>query len=446
MLPKIRLKKRRCIIYKKGIPFYDAARLIGVSHLFFGTASAEIVDKGNYWEVSGIETKRDEDQIFWVLERLKLAKKEEKIFNNFKELYKTLHEYFAGQKVRRRIKRETLGFKYDAVTQKGTRGVDPLSKYENLAPRSGKEFKDEIPEIAAATVGRAFAALVISRAGRQKDEMHILPVFSTHFVLSGFLNYKRVYQHSAGGYVASVLAAISILLDLTSKKIPVVDFAYTRRVSTQFPVFSESGYLGFEKLCNLWWKAVEENNEERLEILRQIKSFLDATSRPDVDSQNQDLARYLAQFVVMLDVDSLCMIEKIKARIIASGKNIYPALNLFKSKSNLEEVCKMMNLEIKIPEGLVDSVARILSMDEKGWINKLTRLENASNIEQFVTELERMISRGVYVAQTKQERAINDVYRIKQEDLENLLKLQDPRTFRAFKAIFLLSVLSKIKL
>jgi hypothetical protein len=58
------LQKERYLVYKTGLPFYDAARLIGVAHLFFGTASAEVEDKGAYWEVSGIPIQRDKDQFF----------------------------------------------------------------------------------------------------------------------------------------------------------------------------------------------------------------------------------------------------------------------------------------------------------------------------------------------------------------------------------------------
>ena len=59
----IRLQKDHYRVYKTGLPFYDAARLIGVAHLFFGTASAEVEDKGAYWEVSGVSVKRDKYQI-----------------------------------------------------------------------------------------------------------------------------------------------------------------------------------------------------------------------------------------------------------------------------------------------------------------------------------------------------------------------------------------------
>jgi hypothetical protein len=124
--------------------------------------------------------------------------------------------------------------------------------------------------VAAATIGRAFAAYVVSRSKRQTDEVYILPIFRERFVISGFLTYERTFQHLSGGWVAAVMAALSILLDLAAKRLPVIDFAYTREVKgpTRQPIFSSSGYLGLERLCAYWWS----------EIVRERKSTSVATS------------------------------------------------------------------------------------------------------------------------------------------------------------------------
>jgi len=282
--------------------------------------------------------------------------------------------------------------------------------------------------------------------------MYVLPTFSSHIVISGFLDYNRFYQHTAGGFVASVLAAISILLDLTSKKIPVVDFAYTKEVKAgNRPVFSESGYLGFEKLCSLWWEAIKGNNEERLEILRQIKSFLENTGRQDIDNQNQNLARYLADFAVSLDIDSLCMIERLKARILASQQNIYLALNLFNTRKDIEEVRKMIELELpEVPENVSRALAKAMELDEKGWMNQFTRMENAIDFSQFISYVEHIISRGYYRELQEKGRAnIRDAMD-KAIELASTLRslheaLVDEKRFRAWKSIFLMDVLSKMK-
>jgi len=456
MIPKIHLKENTYKVYKTGIPFYDAARLIGVAHLFFGTASAEIEDKGAYWEVKGIDVRRDEEQIEWVIERIRPTQREKGLFQRSGRFaWKELHEYFA--EINKRGRKVELKVEYDAALQIGTRGYDPLRDYRILAPRSTgvreKKFFALFQEVAAATLGRGFAASVISRTKRQREEMYILPIFSSYVVLSGFLDYERFYQHSAGGFVASVLAAISILLDLASKKIPVTDFTYTKEVKGPqgLPISSESGYLGFERLCGLWWKAVEENDEERLKILTQIKLFLENTARQDTDTQNQELACQLANFAVNLDVDSLCMIERLKARILASQQNIYPALNLFKSPKDIKEVKEMVGLELPdVPQEVSQALAKALELDEKGWMNQFTRLENATDFSQLIGYVEHIISRGYYRELQKegQPNIRNAMNRAR--ELASILKelgesLADEKKFRAWKSIFLMDVLSRMR-
>jgi len=466
MIPKIRLKENIYKVYKTGIPFYDAARLIGVAHLFFGTASAEIVDRGAYWEVKGIDVRRDEEQIGWVIERERYKshdfnQKVERgqIERSLKKLYQKINN---NQNVSFDGLPATRGGypalkEFDATLSRGVRGIDPMSNYLLLVSVStkrnprGKKYNIKDEDLATASIGFCFSA--VARSGDCRT--YILPIFRDRIVLSGFLNYNRDFFHNAGQHVSNVCAAISILLDLTSQKLPVTDFVYTSVCGQN--IVLKSGYLGFEKLCKKWWEAVEENDEERLKILTQIKFFLENTARQDTDNQNQDLARHLANFAVSLDVDSLCMIERLKARILASQQNVYPALNLFNTRKDIEEVKKMIELETKIPENLVDCIAAILSLDQKGWMNKLTRLENASSVEQFVTELEYMVSRGVYAAQTpgrtpeeerRKEEVKKAIQNVKDDDLKKLKSenLRDSRTFRAFKAIFLLGVLSKIRI
>lgn len=456
MMPTIHLKKTTYKVYKTGLPFYDAARLIGVAHLFFGTASAEIVDEGAYWEVKGIEVERDEEQIEWILERIRPTQRERSLFQRGNRFaWRELREYFA--EINKRGKKVELKAEYDATLQIGTRGYDPLKDYRILAPRSTgvreKKFFAPFQEVAAATLGRSFAAIAISRTQRQREEMYILPIFSSHIVISGFLDYKRFYQHSAGGFVTSVLAATSILLDLTSKKISVDDFAYTKEVKGPqgLPISSESGYLGFEKLCNLWWKAVGENNEERLGILRQIKSFLENTARQDTDSQNQELARYLANFVVTLDIDSLCMIERLKARILASRQNIYSTINLFRSPKDIMEVKEMVGLELPdVPQEVSQALAKALELDEKGWMNQFTRLENATDFSQLIGYVEHIISRGYYRELQEEGQPNIRTAMNRAKELSSILKglnenLADEKKFRAWKSIFLMDVLSKMR-
>jgi len=458
---KLDLKKETCRVYKTGIAFYDAARLIGVAHLFFGTASAEVEDKGAFWEIRGIKIDRDKRQVEWVIERLNPTNKERQLFVKWNDIVSFFMEHDYNKRTGRR---ESLKAEYDAALQIGTRGPDPLAKYEVLAPRSTgekrKHFQDYFQEVAAATVGRAFAARVINRTKRQTDEMYILPIFEERFVLSGFLEYTRSFSHSSGGYTAAVLAALSILLDLIAKPLPVVDFVYTREVKgpTRQPIFSGSGYLGLRHLCAIWWRAVQEQRQELLALLRNFRNFLNQTSNPNTDEQVQSLARWVADFVANPSVNALEKIEQLKARIFASSQNqnrmgYYDANKLLNKGELIKEVKAMMQPDLPdVPLEVSEAVAKALGFDEKGWMNQFTRLENATNFSQFIQQVERIISRGYYREQQEEGKETNIQQALsKARDLANSLRemaknLQEERTFRAWRALFLLDVLSRVRI
>jgi hypothetical protein len=297
--------------------------------------------------------------------------------------------------------------------------------------------------------------------------MYILPIFRERFVISGFLTYERTFQHSGGSWIAAVMAALSILLDLTVKRLPVADFAYTMEVKdpTRKPIFSSSGYLGLERLCSYWWqRVVEEENERALQLLRNFRQFLRETGGQNVHEQVQHLARWVADFVANPSVDALVKIEQLKARVIASQDKSFPgffeAKMLLGNSQILKEVKNMMGLQIPdVPWQVSEALAKVLSLDEKGWMNHFTRLENAGNFSQFIEQVERMISRGCYreqqekreLQEKKEQQEKREHIRdaiTKAHDLANVLRsieaqLRDERTFRAWKAIFLLDVLSR---
>jgi len=473
MIPKIKihLKESTYKVDKTGIPFYDAARLIGVAHLFFGSASAEIEDRGAYWEVKGIDVRRDEEQIEWIIERERnkshnFNQKIRQIRESLKELYQKINNNqnisFDGLPTARGGYAALVEF--DAALSRGVRGVDPAGNYLLLVSVStqrnprGKKYNIKGEDLATASIGFCFSA--VARSGNCRA--FILPTFifqsnkkhsKKRIVLSGFLNYNRDFFHNAGQHVSNVYAAISILLDLTSQRLPVTDFVYTSVCGQN--VILKSGYLGFERLCSLWWKAVEENDEERLKILTQIKLFLENTARQDTDTQNQELARQLANFAVNLDVDSLCMIERLKARILASqeGKAVKRwALNLFKSPKDIKEVKKMVDVGVPdIPDEVSQALAKALELDRKGWMNQFTRLENATDFSQFLGYVEHIISRGYYEELRKKEEQpnIRNVMN-RAKELAKILKelektLADEKKFRAWKSIFLMDVLSRME-
>jgi hypothetical protein len=462
----ITLRKDRYLVYKTGLPFYDAARLIGVAHLFFGTASAEVEDKGAYWEVRGVSVQRDKDQILWVIERLEPTNKEKRLFEKDDKSFRwdELQGFFSAPRNSREGRKEELKAEYDVALQIGTRGIDPLSKYEVLAPRSTgetkKKFKDYFQEVAAATIGRAFAAYVVSRSNRQTDEVYILPIFRERFVISGFLTYERTFQHLGGGWVAAVMAALSILLDLAAKRLPVIDFAYTREIKgpTRQPIFSSSGYLGLERLCAYWWsEIVQKENQQALLLLRNFRWFLYETRGQNVHEQVQQLARWVAEFVANPSVDALVKIEQLKARILAASQNqnlpgAFEARQLLGYSQLLQEVKNMMSMQLPdIPWQVVEALARALSFDEKGWMNQFTRLENAGNFSQLIQQVEHIVSRGFYREQQEQGQSLNIREALtRARDLANTLReieaqLRDEKAFRAWKAIFLLDVLSRAR-
>jgi hypothetical protein len=462
----IAIRKNRYWVYKTGLPFYDAARLIGVAHLFFGTASAEVEDKGAYWEVSGVHVKRDKDQILWVIERLQPTNKERRLFEKNDKSFRwdELSSFFSTPRNSRKGRREELKAEHDAALQIGTRGIDPLGKYEILAPRSTgetkKKFKDYFQEVAAATLGRAFSAYVESRSKRQIEEIYILPTFSERFAISGFLTYERTFQHSGGGWVAAVMAALSILLDLAAKRLPVIDFTYTREVKgpTRQPIFSSSGHLGLERLCAYWWsEIVQKESQQALRLLRNFRQFLYETRGQNVHEQVQQLARWVADFVANPSVDALVKIEQLKARILGTSQNqnlrgAFEAHQLLGYSQLLQEVKNMMSMQLPdIPWQVAEALARALSFDEKGWMNQFTRLENAGNFSQFIQQLEHIVSRGYYREQQEQGQTpnIREVLTQARELAKTLreieAQLRDEKAFRAWKAIFLLDVLSRAR-
>lgn len=466
MLPeKIKIPKEVYKVYKTGAVFYDTARLIGAAHLFFGTASAQIEDKGAFWELSGAPVKRNESQILWIIEKLNLTNKERRLFEDPKKrtfYWDELTKFFkSGSEAKGRL--EELKAEYDCAFQIGTRSFDPLQKYEILAPRSTgetmKKFKVKFQDLAAATLGRAFSAKATSFTNRQKDRISILPIFKEHFVISGFLDYEKNFTHSASGWVAAVWASVSILLELLNKGLPVVDFVYNREVKgpTGIPVFSESGFLGLEKLCVYW---IENRDDEIIQsLIKHFKRIFSETRGQNTHESVKTLVRYLANFVVNIDVDSISKIQQIKVRLMDTDdvKVRWVGKYLLNKSIYVKEVKKMIeetkDIEIPdIPWQISESLAKALNFKEKGWMNQFTRLENSTNFTQFIQQVEHIISRGIYRKQVESGENLSFSHAlIKAKNLSEKLRsierdLKNEKIFRAWKAIFLLDVLSRAEM
>ena len=106
----------------------------------------------------------------------------------------------------------------------------------------------------------------------------------------------------------------------------------------------------------------------------------------------------------------------------------------------------------EVPWQVSKALAHALGFDKKGWMNQFTRLENAPNFPQFIQQVERIISRGYYREQQEEGGQPNIQQALtKARNMANILRgmdstLQDEKTFRAWKAIFLLDVLSRARM
>jgi hypothetical protein len=77
---RLQIPAEEATVRKTGLPFYDAARLIGAAHLLFGTASVEVRDEGSRWVLRGpkLAQGRQRQQLLWVLRELLPEQREEK--------------------------------------------------------------------------------------------------------------------------------------------------------------------------------------------------------------------------------------------------------------------------------------------------------------------------------------------------------------------------------
>lgn len=329
----------------------------------------------------------------------------------------------------------------DAALLTGVRGADPLASYSRLAPETsdGKAKASENPyEVQACAFGLGYAAR--AQFGKN-NKVLILPIFEGHFVLNGFLDFRRPFKHVAGGDVSTIWAALGILDDLLGRDLPIADFAYNKEVER---TFYEGGSLGFERLCRYW------RNESSRQVLHDVKRFLDKSQGLDKGNQGVDLARTLAHFAAKPTVDELLLIARLKARLLATDSagryapEVAAARALFSEESTTKEAGQMSiegNTLPEIPDRLTWALAKALDDAGKGWMNKFVRLENASTPDRFLAEVERIISRA---AMKPDSRLVYQTFYSESGALTDVFAL-DTRDFRAYKAVFLLQVLSKLR-
>ncbi|MCS6775419.1 MAG: hypothetical protein RMJ43_15775 [Chloroherpetonaceae bacterium] len=443
-MQRIDLNTEYFLVTRTGLAFYDAARVIGVAQLFFGTAEAEVEDRGYAWAIRGLARDRHRaENRLWIGQRLRRFEKKPNNYerlqkvdlNNVWEKWRTyFRDPFAGTEI------DTDGATglMDAACLQGTRGLDP-SQYAHFAAQKGSTLDQPEPELLAALLG-------LSHAARVNNELFLLPVFGDDLnsppgvrypmPTARYWNYERRFQHEGGEQIAAVWAMLSMLECLYDVRLPVADFAYNR---VGRPIF-HSGTMGAERLCRLWRRGARD-------VLIEVSRFLQNTSGEKA-GHGADLARALAAFALNPDAVSLERVVRMKARTMADeeqndAKKAYyarMARMLWQRPEILEEIQNMINTQIPaIPESLCNAVRDALNpkKGEKGWIGGYMKLENATTIHRFVEEAQRLISRA---------RMDRDLYYGPEIDGTTLTALindlaPSPQRYRAFRAAFLLRVL-----
>lgn len=444
-MKRLELPQERLRVRRTGLPFYDAARVIGVAQLFFGTAGAEVRETGFGWEISGVADRTEPPAIrpylqrFWIGERLRRFERKP---NNLDRLvrwqsadagrktkleaqWEAVRDYFQKPFAAPTGTRENTTGLMDSALALGARGSDS-SGYDDFAAQSGTPSQEPEAETLAALLG-------LSHAARVNNAVCVLPIFghpdrdatrdSYPVTTARYWNYNRTFTHEGGERIAAIWAMLSMLETLADANLPVKDFAYNR---ADRPIY-HSGTLGAERMCRNW--RVCEG------VLREVGQFLQAT-QCEKGGHAVDLARALADFALLPDPEGLERVVRLKARAMADDDS--RGKTLFRNPETLEEIKKIMSVP-KLPEPLCRAVWRALSPSEqnKGWISGYMKLENATTPHRFFEEIERLISRAkmdrdLYYGAEAGEKSIPDY-------INELAS--SPRDYRAFRAAFLLRVL-----
>jgi hypothetical protein len=434
-------------VQRTGLPFYDAARVIGVAQLFFGTSNAVLKETGFGWTLSGTTSQKElEANRLWICGRLRSFEpppsanynRVESWFSNQNDptriqTWREFCAYFGNPlTVGKVTKKNTTGM-MDAALALGSRGYD-VGGYRDLAAESGTPSQQAEAETLAALFG-------LSHAARVNNSLFLLPVFgdvegdgkTVPITTARYWNYNRIFIHEGGEKIAVTWAMLSMLETLFDQGLPIIDFAYNRAAR---PIY-HSGTLAAEKLCRCWRDGYDNT-------LREIRRYLELTPR-EKGGHRAALARALADFALNPDAVRLERIIRLKARAMANEDK--SAMSLLRQPETLEEINNMVktgNGEIPdLPESLVRAVQQALNLtkDNKSWIGGYMKLENANTPHRFVEEAQRLVSRA------RIERSIYYVADAGEKTLPDLISelALSPQKYRAFRAAFLLRVLQNIR-
>ena len=449
---KLGVPTKSYYVQKTGFPFYDACQLVGAMHLFFGSGTSIISDKGSYWLLSGPGINREPQQISLSRHRiegqLEHVGQSLKIFDKFPSDLEETSKFFQQKLLEKRFfkSREKIRRHLEPSLQSGARGADAANYNVLASEKSGNQVEAmhrPFPEVLAATVGLTYCA--VASTGKKGGSYLVLPVFKNSIQsLTPFATYKRKHYHNAGESISAIYTALDILINFR-QQYPITDFAYSHFGSRGF---SKSGLLGLHTLCS--------QAEEGKKFLREARDYLRYTSSSD-PGLPLDLARNLSHFLQNPVLETLTVIIGAKARLMSDEEQpkwiTGAAEQLFSGDESIKEVLQMAD-SVSVPppnEGVIEAVGEVFRAEGEGrWIGAYIQLERAHDPEKFYTEVSKILSRAMSRADGSDKRWLTSRLRkamakLSSEEVLMVYSPENKRYFTAHKTTFLLRVLGSMQ-
>lgn len=444
------LPRRRAYVRKTGLPFYDAARVWGVSRLLFGQSTCTVMERADRWELEGYAVNRAPEHTVWLRTRLTRRGLERIEATTLQELdrmvsgYDEVMNYFTNPWQQAQAKADTNVSRYlEPALLQASRGYESWN-YRSLASTFGKQVKEPFAEVVAATAGICLGGLGTSG----NDRLLVLPVpdaeAGSPVALGPFLRFDYELQHRAGGIVGPVALALHILRQI-GDLLPVREFAYARFGPRGF---YESGYLGLGTVLRHWQREDDRDGPIR-QILREVAHSLFITRYRD-DPATHDLARAQAMFVYDPSLVRLETLLKERARHLWGDR---PAqASFWAGADSVKGVLTLASVQVEVPEQLrrlasnvAGALLRVGKQRDgdagkgegslKGVAGWYTRLEYAPTAERFFREIERLTTRAMMAGEASWYRTWSPA-----GGWEPIVGQWTGRRFREMRTAFLLEV------
>lgn len=444
------LPRRRAYVRKTGLPFYDAARVWGVSRLLFGQSTCTVMERADRWELEGYAVNRAPEHTVWLRTRLTrrgLERIEDTTLQALDRLASRYNEvvyYFTNSGQQRHFKADTDVSRYlEPAWLQASRGYESWN-YRSLASSWGKQVREPYAEVVSATAGICLAGLGTSG----KDRLLLLPIpdveSSRPVALGPFLQFDYELQHRAGGIVGPVALALHILRQI-GDLLPVREFAFTRFHGR---AFNESGYLGLGSVLLQWQRDADPKGPVR-RALMDIGHSLFMTRYQD-DPATHNLARAQAMFVY--DPTLVRLEELLKERIRHLWGNSPSHARFWADADTMKGVLTLASVHVDVPEQLrrlaanvAGALLRVGKQQDgeqgkgdgslKGVAGWYTRLEYAPTAERFFREIERLMTRAMMAGDASWYRTWSPV-----GGWEPMVGEWTGRRFREMRTAFLLEV------